>query len=80
MEGKLCAETMFRLLADVDIINHLNMISAKKVKYDTSVSRASELLMDIHNPCLILEEKRLFYSNTWDIVMKTLKSDHMQKA
>ena len=43
-------------LADVDIINHLDMISAMKVKYDTTTSKATELLMDIHNPCLILEE------------------------
>ena len=68
-------------LAHVDIINHLDMISAKKVKYDTSVSRASELLMDIRNPCLILEEKQDYSIITpRDIVMKTLKSNHMQKA
>jgi hypothetical protein len=36
--------------AEIDIINHLDTISAKKVKYDTIVSTAAELLMDIHNP------------------------------
>ena len=63
-------------LADVDIINHLNMISAKKVKYDTTTSGAAELLMDIRNPCLILEEDDEKKDNSivtpWDIVMKTL--------
>lgn len=64
-------------LADVDIINHLDMISAMKVKYNTTTSQAAELLMDIHNPCLILEEEREKKDNSiitpWDIVMKTVK-------
>jgi CBS domain-containing protein len=63
-------------LADVDIINHLDMISAKKVKYDTTTSGAAELLMDIRNPCLISEEDDEKKDNSivtpWDIVMKTL--------
>jgi len=59
-------------LADIDIINHLDMISPMKVKYDTTVTRAAELLMDIRNPCLILEEDNSIVS-PWDIVMKTLK-------
>jgi CBS domain-containing protein len=66
-------------LADIDIINHLEMISPMKVKYDTSVSRAAELLMDIRNPCLILKEDNSIVS-PWDIVMKTLTSNHMQTA
>jgi hypothetical protein len=33
-------------LADVDIINHLDMISAMKVKYDTTTSEAAELLRE----------------------------------
>ena len=61
-------------LADIDIINHLDTISAKKVKHDTIVSEAAELLMDIHNPCLILEEGQDSYIVTpWDVVMRTLK-------
>ena len=44
-------------LADINIINHLNMVSMKKVKYDTATSKAAKLLMDIRNPCLILEVK-----------------------
>lgn len=64
-------------LVDVDIINYLDMISAMKVKYNTTTSRAAELLMDIHNPCLILEEEREKKDNSivtpWDIVMKTVK-------
>lgn len=66
-------------LAGIDIINHLDMISPMKVKYDTTVSRAAELLMDIRNPCLILEENNSIVS-PWDIVMKTLKQDHMKTA
>jgi hypothetical protein len=64
-------------LADIDIINYLDTISAKKVKHDTTVSEAAELLMDIHNPCLILEEEREKKDNSivtpWDVVMKTVR-------
>jgi hypothetical protein len=44
-------------------------------------SMAAELLMDICNPCLILEGKE--YSDDygivtpWDIVMKTVTLDHI---
>ena len=40
-------------LADIDIINHLDILSIKKVKCDTTTSKAAELLMDICNPCLL---------------------------
>jgi hypothetical protein len=62
-------------LADIDIINHLDMIAAKKVKCDTNVSMAAGLLMDIRNPFLILEDGSGDYSivTPWDIVMKTMK-------
>lgn len=66
-------------LANIDIINHLEMVSAKKVEHDTTVRSAAELLMDIHNPCLILQEgdeKNSFIVTPWDIIMKTLKSDY----
>ena len=68
-------------LAHVDIINHLDMISARKVKYDTIVSKASELLMDIRSPFLIVgEEEEIkqdnFIITPWDLVMKTLNADH----
>lgn len=67
-------------LAHVDIINHLDMISARKVKYDTVVSKASELLMDIRSPFLILGEKEIkrdnFIITPWDLVMKILDADH----
>jgi CBS domain-containing protein len=62
-------------LADVNIINHLDMISTNKVKYGTTTSEAAELLTHIDNPCLILENEE--YGNNysivtpWDIVMKT---------
>jgi hypothetical protein len=43
---------------------------------NTTVSRTAELLMDIHNPCLILEGNEKGEQNyvitPWDIVMKTL--------
>ena len=57
------------------------MISARKVKYDTIVSKASELLMDIRNPFLIIGEeedikKDNFIITPWDIVMKILNANH----
>lgn len=64
-------------LADINVNDHLEMISATKVKSNTAVSNAAELLMEIGNPCLILEEEQEEenYSivTPWDIVMKTLK-------
>ncbi len=46
---------------------------------NTTVS--SELLMDVHNPCLIFggneKEEHNYIITPWDIVMKTLKSDHI---
>ncbi len=65
-------------LANIDVINHLDILSIKKVKCDTTTSKAAELLMDIRNPCLILEGKEYSggedYSivTPWDIVMKTV--------
>jgi len=68
-------------LAEIDIINHLDILSIKKVKCDTTTSKAAELLMDIRNPCLILEGKEYGgdYSivTPWDIVMKTVTLDHI---
>jgi predicted transcriptional regulator len=63
-------------LADINIINHLDMISATKVNCHITISNAAELLMDIRNPCLILEEGQDNSIVTpWDIVMRTLRSD-----
>ena len=39
-------------LADLNIVDNLDIISATTVKSNTTVSRATELLMDIHNQCL----------------------------
>jgi CBS domain-containing protein len=69
-------------LGDINIINHLDKISIAQVKSNTTVSKAAELLLDIHNPCLILknnekEEEHNHIVTPWDIVMKTLKSDHI---
>ena len=63
-------------LADINIINHLDTISATKVNCHTTISNAAELLMDIRNPCLILEEgENNSIVTPWDIVMRTLRSD-----
>jgi predicted transcriptional regulator len=66
-------------LRDVSIVDNLNIISATAVESNTTVSRAAELLMDIHNPCLILEDNEKGEHNRivtpWDIVMKTLLED-----
>ena len=69
-------------LADIDIINHLDILSIKKVKCDTTTSKAAELLMDICNPCLIMDRREYGgedYSilTPWDIVMKTVILDHI---
>jgi CBS domain-containing protein len=66
-------------LADLNIVNNMDIISATTVKSNTTVSRAAELLMDIHNPCLILEGNEKGEHNyiitPWDLVMKTLLGD-----
>jgi CBS domain-containing protein len=63
-------------LADLNIVDNLDIISATTVKSNTTVRRAAELLMDIHNPCLILEDngkrEHNYVITPWDIVMKTL--------
>jgi hypothetical protein len=68
-------------LADINIINNLDIVSPTTVKSNTTVSSAAELLMDVRNPCLILEshekEGEHYIVTPWDIVMKTLKSDHI---
>lgn len=67
-------------LTDIDIINHLDILSLKNVECDTTTSKAAELLMDIHNPCLILEDKKYgdcSIVSPWDIVMKTVILDHI---
>ena len=69
-------------LRDINIINHLDIISMARIKSETTVSKAAELLLDIRNPCLISEgykgeENTDHYIVTpWDVVMKTLKSEN----
>jgi hypothetical protein len=71
-------------LADININNNLHMISPTTVKSYTTVSRAAELLMDIHNPCLILEsdekesKENRYIITPWDIVMKLLRPDDVK--
>jgi len=42
-------------LEDINVIENLDTTPLTAVKFDTSVSRAAELLMDVHNPFLIYE-------------------------
>jgi len=65
-------------LAGVNITDNLDVISATTVQCDNAGSKAAELLMDIRNPCLILQkqEERGMYNSIvapWDVVMKILK-------
>ena len=69
-------------LAEIDIIDHLDMVHIKKVECNTTTSKAAELLMDICNPCLILEGEEYGGGENsivtpWDIVMKTVTLDHI---
>src|SRR5215213_3113654 len=54
------------------IINDLHIIpiSEVKVEENTTISKAAELLMEIHNPCLVLQRENAIVT-PWDIVMKT---------
>jgi predicted transcriptional regulator len=51
-------------------IDLLDRLPAKFVSDNTTVSRAAELLMDIHTPCLLLNKSIV---TPWDIVMKTIE-------
>ena len=55
------------------IINDLHIIpiSEVKVEENTTISKAAELLMEIHNPCLVLQRENAIVT-PWDIVMKTV--------
>jgi hypothetical protein len=70
-------------LKDISIIENLDTTYLTDVKLDTSVSRATELLMDVHNPFLICqsnqkeERKELYIITPWDIVMKLLTPHHV---
>ncbi len=67
-------------LRDINIVNHLDIISMARVKSETTISKAAELLLDIRNPCLISEgykgdDTDRYIVTPWDVVMKTLKSE-----
>jgi predicted transcriptional regulator len=69
-------------LEDINIIENLDTTYLTAVKFDTSVSRAAALLMDVHNPFLIYESnqkesKKLYIITPWDIVMKLLTPHHV---
>jgi CBS domain-containing protein len=62
-------------------ISNLSTTSLTAVKSNTSISNAAELLMDVHNPFLILESNENegkeypHIISPWDIVMKLLRAD-----
>jgi hypothetical protein len=70
-------------LEDINIIENLDTTHLAAVKFDTTVSRAAELLMDVHNPFLIYESNEkgsnecLYIITPWDIVMKLLTPHHV---
>jgi hypothetical protein len=55
-------------------IDLIDMVPAIKVKENTTVSQAAELLMDVNTPCLLLEGSII---TPWDIVMKTINKIHI---
>ena len=81
----MCRKGIARL-AEISIIDNLDTTSIPAVKFDTSISSAAELLMDVHNPFLIYqsnenERKEYQYIITpWDIVMKLLRPDHVTES
>ncbi|MGC1932936.1 MAG: hypothetical protein WA667_28515 [Candidatus Nitrosopolaris sp.] len=74
----MCRKVIARL-ADISIIDNLDTTYLTTVKFDTSVSSAAELLMDVHNPFLIYEsnekesKENRYIITPWDIVMKLLR-------
>lgn len=74
----MCKKGIARL-EDIDIIENLDITA---VKFDTSVSSAAELLMNVHNPFLIYESNEKegneckYIITPRDIVMKVLKRDY----
>jgi hypothetical protein len=61
----------------------LDTTSLTTVNFNTSISGAAELLMDVHSPFLIYEsnenegKENQYIINPWDIVMKLLRSDDL---
>ena len=78
----VCRKGIARL-EDINIIENLDITHLTTVKFDTSVSSAAELLMDVHNPFLIYESNErgskecLYITTSWDIVMKLLTPHHV---
>jgi CBS domain-containing protein len=78
----VCRKGIARL-EDINIIENLDTTHLTAVKFDTSVSSAAELLMDVRNPFLVYESNEkeskecLYIITPWDIVMKILRSDDL---
>ena len=51
-------------------IDLMDKLPAIRVSDSIELSKASELLMDINTPCLLLNES---FVTPWDIVMKTIE-------
>lgn len=59
---------------NMSIMNNLKIVPLSKlvvIDNDTTISQASELLMDVHYPCLIMRSNHAIVT-PWDIVMKTI--------
>ncbi len=50
------------------------MVSTIKLKENTTVNEAAELLMDLNNTCLLVVESIM---RRWDIVIKTIEKIHI---
>jgi CBS domain-containing protein len=48
-------------------VGALELLAAKHIKQDTSVSTAAELLTDLNTPCLLVDDSIV---TPWDIIMK----------
>lgn len=48
-------------------VNVLDLLAAKHVRRDTTVSAAAELLIDLNTPCLLVDDSVV---TPWDIIMK----------
>jgi CBS domain-containing protein len=59
-----------------------NVLTACRIMHENSIGSVIIEKKDVRNPCLILEdnekgEEHNYIVTPWDIVMKTLKSDHI---
>ena len=65
-------------LQEIAIVDNLDMINPTEVRSDTSISKEANPLLNLHNPCLVLDG-RDHIATPWDIVMKTLMQDYLDR-